>query len=157
HGPHASRPSPPPGVEKSHAVLWLPMPRAGACLCALGAPNGTELLELGAPIPALGQQAQQLLAQAPTLSDVQRTRVAEAFNAALSRHTYIRKQSTQLVRGHTLRHYKLVNAYDLTIAPIVKGKSNCPAQFGRKPGLASEPATGFIFANLVPPGNPSDA
>jgi hypothetical protein len=43
-----------------------------------------------------------------------------------------------------------------TIAPIVKGKSNCPAQFGRKPGIVSEPATGFIFANLVPTGNPSD-
>jgi len=39
----------------------------------------------------------------------------------------------------------------------VKGKSNCPAQFGRKPGIVSEPATGFIFANLVPKGNPSDS
>jgi hypothetical protein len=43
------------------------------------------------------------------------------------------------------------------MAPILKGKSNCPAQFGRKPGLVSEPATGFIFATLVPTGNPSDA
>ena len=50
----------------------------------------------------------------------------------------------------------MVNAYDPTIAPIIKGKSNCPAQFGRKPGIVSEPATGFIFANLVPKGNPSD-
>src|SRR5205809_757444 len=32
-----------------------------------------------------------------------------------------------------------------------------PAQFGRKPGLVSEPATGFIFANRVPEGNPCDA
>jgi hypothetical protein len=39
----------------------------------------------------------------------------------------------------------------------MKGKSNCPAQFGRKPGIISEPATGFIFANLTPQGNPSDA
>jgi hypothetical protein len=51
----------------------------------------------------------------------------------------------------------VVNAYDPTIAPIVKGKSNCPAQFGRKPGIISEPATGFIFANLTPEGNPYDA
>jgi hypothetical protein len=50
----------------------------------------------------------------------------------------------------------LVNAYDLTIAPSIKGKSNCPAQFGRKPGIASDPATGFVFANRVPAGNPSD-
>jgi hypothetical protein len=39
---------------------------------------------------------------------------------------------------------------------MIKGKSNGPAQFGRKPGIASEPATGFIFAPLVPPGNPRD-
>src|SRR5262245_42579182 len=42
------------------------------------------------------------------------------------------------------------------MAPIVKGKRNCPAQFGRQPGIASEPAPGFICATLVPPGNPSD-
>jgi hypothetical protein len=74
----------------------------------------------------------------------------------MSHHDHIRQQSTRLTHGKKLRHCKLVNAYDLTIAPIIKGKSNCPAQFGRKPGLASEPATGFIFANLVPQGNPSD-
>ena len=75
----------------------------------------------------------------------------------MSSHAHIRKQSTQLTQGKKLRHCKLVNAYDLTIAPILKGKSNCPAQFGRKPGIVSEPATGFIFANRVPEGNPSDA
>ena len=115
-----------------------------------------KLLELGQPIAALGQQTQQLLAQAPLLRDAQRQRVTETFNAALSRHARIRTQSTRLVHGQKLRHCKLVNAYDLTIAPILKGKSNCPAQFGRKPGIASDPATGFIFANRVPEGNPSD-
>jgi len=116
-----------------------------------------KLLQLGAPILTLGQQAQQRLAQATTLSDAQRQRVTETFQAALNRHAHIRKQSTRLTQGQKLRHCKLVNAYDLTIAPIVKGKSNCPAQFGRKPGIASDPATGFIFANRVPAGNPSDA
>jgi hypothetical protein len=38
--------------------------------------------------------------------------------------------------------------------PILKGKSHCPAQFGRKAGILSEPVSGFIFANRVPPGNP---
>ncbi len=38
----------------------------------------------------------------------------------------------------------------------VQGKSNCPAQFGRKAGILSEPASGCIFANRVPQGNPSD-
>ena len=115
-----------------------------------------KLLHLGEPITALGQQAQHLLDHATTLSEAQRQRVAEAFTAVLSRHAHIRKQSTRLTHGQKLRHCKLVNAYDLTIAPILKGKSNCPAQFGRKPGIASEPATGFIFANRVPAGNPSD-
>jgi Transposase DDE domain len=116
-----------------------------------------QLLELGQPIAALGQQAQQLLTQATALSDATRKRVAEAFDVAMHSHTHIRKQSTQLPQGKKLRHCKLVNAYDLTIAPILKGKSNCPAQFGRKPGIASEPATGFIFATRVPEGNPNDA
>lgn len=52
--------------------------------------------------------------------------------------------------------FKIVHAYDPTIAPIIKGKCNCPAQVGRKTGILSEPASGFIFANRVPEGNPSD-
>ena len=116
-----------------------------------------QLLELGKPIIALEQQAQQLLTQATVLSDSTRARLAEAFNAAMSSHTHIRQQSTQLTHGKKLRHCKRINAYDLTLAPILKGKSNCPAPFGRKPGIASEPATGFLFANRVPEGNPNDA
>ena len=115
-----------------------------------------KLLALGEPMTALGQQAQHLLDQATTLSEAQRQRVTEAFNAALSRHAHIRKQSTRLTHGQKLPHGKLVNAYDLTIAPILKGKSNGPAQCGRKPGIASDPATGFLFANRVPEGHPSD-
>jgi hypothetical protein len=116
-----------------------------------------QLLDLGKPIIALEQQAQQLLRQATVLSDSTRERVAEAFNAAMSSHPHIRQQSPQLTQGKKLRHCQLINAYALTLAPILKGKSNCPAQFGRKPGIASEPATGFIFANRVPEGNPNDA
>ncbi len=56
-----------------------------------------------------------------------------------------------------MSHCKIVNAYDPTIAPICKGKSNCPAQFGRKPGIIAEPTAGFIFALYLPVGNPSDA
>src|SRR5712692_5372901 len=116
-----------------------------------------QLLELGKPITALGQQAQQLLAQATALSDSTRQRLAEAFSAAMSSHAHLRKQSTQLTQGKKLCHAQLVKAYDLTIAPILKGKSNGPAPFGRKPGIVSEPATGFLFAYRVPEGNPYDA
>jgi hypothetical protein len=115
-----------------------------------------QLLALGQPIPVLGQQAQQLLEQATDLNDAQREGLAMKLTAALGAHAQIRQQSGRLTQGKKLRHCKIVNAYDPTIAPILKGKSNCPAQFGRKPGIVSEPATGFIFATQVPPGNPSD-
>jgi hypothetical protein len=115
-----------------------------------------QLLALGEPIKAFGLKTTECLAHTRTLSAVQRQRLTRALTTAMSHHDHIRQQSTRLTHGKKLRHCKLVNAYDLTIAPIIKGKSNCPAQFGRKPGLASEPATGFIFANLVPQGNPSD-
>jgi hypothetical protein len=115
-----------------------------------------QLLALGQPIPVLGQQAQHLLEQATDLTEAQRESLALQLTAALGAHAQIRQQSGRLTQGKKLRHCKIVNAYDPTLAPILKGKSNCPAQFGRKPGIASEPATGFIFATHVPPGNPSD-
>jgi hypothetical protein len=114
-----------------------------------------QLLTLGEPIIVLAQQAQQVLAQAALRAST-RERLAKALDAAMGAHDHLRTQSKRLTQGKKLRQCKIVNAYDPTIAPIVKGKSNCPAQFGRKPGIASEPATGFIFANRVPQGNPSD-
>jgi hypothetical protein len=51
-------------------------------------------------------------------------------------HEQIRKPSKQPTQGKKLAHFKVVNAYDPVIAPIIKGKSNCPAQFGRKPTSA---------------------
>jgi hypothetical protein len=116
-----------------------------------------QLLALGEPITRFAHTAQERLAQTTTLGEPQRERLSRELTTATCAHAHMRQQSTQLTHGKKLSHYKLVNAYDLTIAPIIKGKSNCPAQFGRKPGLASEPATGFIFANLVPPGNPTDS
>jgi len=77
-----------------------------------------QLLELGKPITALGQQAQPLLGQATALRDATRERLTEAFSAAMSRHTHIRKQSTQLTQGKKLSHCKIVNAYDPTIPTV---------------------------------------
>src|SRR5207244_6257920 len=98
----------------------------------------------------------QFLAQAHDLPEAQRERLTSALTMVVGTHAHIHKQSQRLTQGKKLRHCKIVNAYDPTIAPIMKGKSNCPAQFGRKPGIVSDPATGFIFANRVPEGNPSD-
>jgi energy-coupling factor transporter ATP-binding protein EcfA2 len=67
------------------------------------------------------------------------------------------RQSRRLIHGKRLRQCKIVNAYDPTIAPILKGKSHCPAQFGRKPGIIAEPTAGFIFAAHAPVGDPNDA
>src|SRR5262247_358295 len=115
-----------------------------------------QLLALGEPIKTLGFKAQEHLEHTVTLGEAQRQRLTLALTTAMSHHEHIRQQSTRLTQGKKLRHCKLVNAYDPTIAPIIKGKSNCPTQFGRKPGMVSEPATGFIFAHMVPQGNPSD-
>lgn len=115
-----------------------------------------QLLALGEPIQTFALKAQERLAQTLTLREAPRQRLTLALTTAMRHHEDIRKQATRLTQGKKLSHDKLVKAYDPTIAPIIKGKSNCPAQFGRKPGIVSEPATGFIFATLVPQGNPSD-
>jgi hypothetical protein len=116
-----------------------------------------QLLDVGQDIMTLGQQAHACLENTTTLSETQRARLREDLTTAMRHHAHIRQQSTHLTQGKQLRHCKVGNAYDPTIAPILKGKSNGPAQFGRKPGMISEPATGFIFANLTPQGTPNDA
>jgi len=115
-----------------------------------------NLLALGCGIETWAQDAQACLHQDNSLSQAQRERLRRDLEAASDAHRQIAKQSRRLTQGKKLAQCKIVNAYDPTIAPIMKGKSNCPAQFGRKPGILSEPASGFIFANRVPKGNPSD-
>lgn len=116
----------------------------------------THLLELGYQVLPLAWAAQACLHGATRLSGDQRARLGTQLTAALEAHHRIQSQSRRLTQGKALRHCKIVNAYDPTIAPICKGKSNCPAQFGRKPGIIAEPAAGFIFAWHLPVGNPSD-
>jgi hypothetical protein len=128
----------------------------GRIFVTLGRHTERQLLALGQPIHALGLRAQPLLAQANEINEAQREGLAVQRTAALGAHGHIRQQSGRLTQGKKLRHGKLVHAYDLTIAPIMKGQSHGPAQFGRKPGMISEPATGFLFANHVPSGHPSD-
>jgi hypothetical protein len=115
-----------------------------------------HLLDLDASIETWTQQAKDLLQQDPHLGEAQRERLLRDLEAASDAHRQVVKQSQRLTQGKQRSQFKIVNAYDPTIAPIMKGKSNCPAQFGRKTGILSEPAGGFIFANRVPQGNPSD-
>jgi hypothetical protein len=116
----------------------------------------THLLTTGAPVGTLAQTAQAQVQTAPELTEDQRARWDVTLTLALLAHQQIVTQSRRLTHGKPLTHCKIVNAYDPTIAPICKGKSNCPTQFGRKPGLIGEPATGFVFAARLPVGNPSD-
>ena len=115
-----------------------------------------QLLARGPPSQLCALQAKEHLEQTLTLREAQRQRLTLALTTAMSHHADIRKPSTRLTQGKQLSPCTLINASALTRAPMLNGKSTCPAPFGRKPGLASEPAPGFILATLVPPGNPSD-
>jgi hypothetical protein len=116
----------------------------------------THLLTTGDPVVALAQTAQVQVQGAVELTEDQRARWDTTLTLALVTHQQIATQSRRLTHGKPLSRCKIVNAYDPTIAPICKGKSNCPTQFGRKPGIIAEPATGFIFGVQLPVGNPSE-
>ena len=115
-----------------------------------------HLLDLGESIETWTQEAKDLLHQDAQLSEAQRQHLLGDLEAASKAHRQVVKQSQRLTQGKKWGQFKIVNAYDPTIAPIIKGKCNCPAHFGRKTGILSEPASGLIFANRVPEGNPSD-
>jgi hypothetical protein len=129
----------------------------GKVLLRLVRETEARLLDIGRPVVALAQAAQAGLQSARHLSEPRRQRLTMKLREALSTHDQIAQQSRRLIHGKRLGRCKIVNAYDPTIAPILKGKSNCPVQFGRKPGIMSEPTAGFIFATHAPGGNPNDA
>lgn len=116
-----------------------------------------QLLQLGRQVVPLALSAQLCLAEAEPLSEEQHVRLNAKLQAAPDAHRTIERQARRLTQGKAVGHCKIVNAYDITIAPIQKGKSNRPAQFGRKPGIIAEMASGVIFGVHLPVGNPSDA
>ena len=116
-----------------------------------------KLLSTGSKVMSLALTAQMLFANEAQIEAAQQDRWMQKLDQALEAHRRIEKQSRQLVRGKKLDHCKIVNAYDLSIAPIKKGKSNCACQFGKKPGIIAEMATGFTFGFHLPQGNPEDA
>jgi hypothetical protein len=114
-------------------------------------------LEMGQPVLTLARATQDSLHGAMSLSGEQRTRLDTQLTTALAAQQRIASQSRRLTQGQALRHCNIVNAYDPTIAPMCKGNSHGPAQFGRKPGMIAEPAAGFILAWPLPVGYPCDA
>jgi hypothetical protein len=115
-----------------------------------------QLLEVGSALATLAQEARQPLQQATHWSASTQERLARDLSAAQEAHQPSSTHSRRLIQGKRLHHHTIVNAFDPTIAPLIKGKRNCPAQFGRKPGILSEPTGGVIFAARAPVGNPSD-
>jgi len=116
-----------------------------------------QLLGVGHSVRVLSVAACLELEEDSTLEGALRERLHERLLHAAEHHQKIEAQSRRLVSGKKLSHAKIVNAYDPSIAPILKGKSNCPAQFRKKPGIVAEMATGFIFGLHLPEGNPDDA
>jgi hypothetical protein len=116
----------------------------------------TQLLTSGEAVVALAHTAQAQVRSTPHMTAEQRTHWDTTLTVAVATHDQIATQSRRLTHGKPLRCCKIVNAYDPTIAPICKGKSNCPTQFGRKPGIIAEPSTGFVFGARLPVGNPSE-
>jgi hypothetical protein len=128
----------------------------GQVLVTLVRQTAQHLLDLGGGIATWSQEAKALLHQDPHLRAAQRQRLWCDLEAASDAPRQSAKQAQRLTQGTKLGQCKSVHAYAPTSAPIIKGKSNCPAQFGRQIGLLSEPAAGFIFAHRVPKGNPRD-
>jgi hypothetical protein len=117
----------------------------------------THLLALGAEVLPLAQAAHACLRRAPQLADEPQRRLDTQLTVALEASRRIAHQSRRLTQGKAVPHGTVVNADDPTMAPICQGQSNCPAPFGRKPGMIAEPAAGLIFAWHLPVGHPRDA
>ena len=128
----------------------------GRVCVTVGRQTARPLLARGQPIPGLGQQAQQLLKHANDLQDAHRQRLTSEVHAAMQPQAHIRTHSGRLTQGKKRSPCQIVKAYEPTMAPLIKGKRQGPAPFGRQPGLGAEPATGFLFAHRVPAGHPSD-
>jgi hypothetical protein len=128
----------------------------GKVFVALGRQTARHLLARGEPVLPVAQAARAHVSDVPQLSGDPRAHLDTQLATALKAHQRSASQARRLTRGQAVRHGKIVNADDPTIAPICTGKSNCPTQFGRTPGIIAEPAAGFIFALHLPVGNPSD-
>jgi hypothetical protein len=122
----------------------------------LGRRTEKHLLDVGQQVLPLARTAQERLRSAGPLTEAQRAHMDTKLKAALAAHQRIAHQSRRLTTGKPLTQCKIVTAYDLTMAPILKGKSNCPAQFGKNPGIIAEMASGFTLAFHLPVGNPGD-
>jgi hypothetical protein len=114
------------------------------------------LLESGQPVVPLAPAAQAPRQSAAPLPEEPRQRLDTQLTVALAAPQQIAPQSRRLPTGKTRTQGQIVKAYDPTIAPIGKGKRNCPTPFGRKPGSIAELASGFSCAFQLPVGKPAD-
>ncbi len=116
----------------------------------------TQLLTTGDRVVTLARTAHAQVQSAAELTEDQRARWDTTLTLALVTPQQLATQARRLTHGKPLTRCKIVNAYDPPIALLCQGKSNCLTQFGRKPGIIAEPATGFVVAAQRPGGNPRD-
>src|SRR5262245_44427715 len=132
HRAAGARAAPPARARAVAVPLRSPGPGMGNVFVTLVRQTERPWLELGQPVLVLARAAQESLHGAPQLSEEQRVRLETQLTAALQAHHRIAHQSPHLTQGKALAPWKIVNAYDPTIAPIGQGKRHCPAQVGRK-------------------------
>ena len=128
----------------------------GTVFVTLVRQTAKHLLEVGQQVLPLARAAQACLQGVTRLSDGQRARVDTTLQAAIEAHQCLAKHSRRLTQGKQVPQGKIVKAYDGTIAAICTGKSHCPAQCGRTPGMIAASASGFLFAMPLPVGHPGD-
>src|SRR5215831_17466655 len=89
-----------------------------------------HLLALGHPMETWSQHARACLPHDSGRSTAQRERLLRDLEATRAAHRHLTTPSQRLTQGKKLAHGQMVNASDPTMAPILTGKRNCPAQFG---------------------------
>ena len=99
-----------------------------------------KLLSIGSKVVPLALATQMLLQTDAHIEATQQERLRQTLDEVLQAHRPIEKQSRQLVNGKKLSHCKIVNAYDVTIAPIKKARATVPLNSAKNP--ASSPRWG---------------
>ncbi len=117
-----------------------------------------RLLSVGSEVVPLAFSVQMRLQSDVSLETERKADLEDKLKAAIEAHQAIEKQSRRLVNGKALPHCKIVNAYDATIAPIKKGKSNCATQFGKSqaslPRWVPDSSSAYISPKAILPMPP---
>jgi hypothetical protein len=79
-----------------------------------------QVLKIGRTVSALGFSVILHLQDDVLLDEVLQERLSQKLSQALQTHKLIEQQSRRLVNGKPLSQCKIINPYDVTLAPIKK-------------------------------------